>query len=528
MTSNRDQNFRINSSGTALDGNNAVAGVQPDTPLAYAAGDPASAGEDFVLHGTAYSNSVPGAATTTLYAIDSTVSGFVRIGGENGTPSPNGGQVSTLSSLGAWSFDWEGGFDMTSGTTAFAAFDEFGGSSQSVLYSINVTTGARTQLGAIPAAAGTVRDIAIEPHGTPGFATATLLDHESVGAATIVVTRANGATGAISVDYATSNGTAVAGSDYTARSGTLSFEEGETMKTISVPVVNDATPEGSETVNLTLSNPTGGARLGAAASATLTIVDNDAAQTLAFTTGDRAVSEAAGAAALTVRRSGGTNGAISVNYSTASGSATAGSDFTVSTGSLTFADGETTKTISVPIRQDGDVEGAESFDVQLSGASAGIGLASPSTTTVTVVDDDVTPEPVTVPVVGPTVTLAPPAVPADQSTPAPADRAAPVLLVVAPPAIARRALRRDRVSARFSCSEGCRTTAELRLGRRVIGRGTTTLSGAGIGRLGVRLDAVGRRAVARANARQLMLLVRAVDAAGNAATAAHRITLNRR
>ena len=63
--------------------------------------------------------------------------------------------------------------------------------------------------------------------------------------------------GTVTVDYATSDGTAPAGSDSTATSGTLSFAAGETEKTVSVPVLDDAHDEGSETLTLTLSNPSG-------------------------------------------------------------------------------------------------------------------------------------------------------------------------------------------------------------------------------------------------------------------------------
>ncbi len=94
---------------------------------------------------------------------------------------------------------------------------------------------------------------------------------EDAGSAVITVSRIDGATGSVSVDYATSNGTATAGSDYTATSGTLLFEQGETSKTFSIPIVNDNLLEVDETVNLTLSNPGGGATLPAPVTATLTL-----------------------------------------------------------------------------------------------------------------------------------------------------------------------------------------------------------------------------------------------------------------
>src|SRR5262249_15116671 len=84
-----------------------------------------------------------------------------------------------------------------------------------------------------------------------------------------------GSAGSVSVNYATSNGTATAGSDYTATSGTLIFGDGETSKTFTIPITNDTAVESDETVNLTLSDPTGGASLGSPASAVLTIHSDD-------------------------------------------------------------------------------------------------------------------------------------------------------------------------------------------------------------------------------------------------------------
>jgi DsbC/DsbD-like thiol-disulfide interchange protein len=90
------------------------------------------------------------------------------------------------------------------------------------------------------------------------------------------VTKTSSNAAAVSVNYATANGTATAGTDYTAASGTLTFAPAETVKTISVATTDDSAVESSETVLVNLSGATGGATI-AAAQATGTINDNDAA-----------------------------------------------------------------------------------------------------------------------------------------------------------------------------------------------------------------------------------------------------------
>src|SRR4030095_6512665 len=91
------------------------------------------------------------------------------------------------------------------------------------------------------------------------------------GNVVVTVNRVDGATGTVTVNYATSNGTATAASDYTATSGTLTFIQGETTKTFSVPILTDNVFEAAETVNLTRSNPTAGALLGNPTTSVLTI-----------------------------------------------------------------------------------------------------------------------------------------------------------------------------------------------------------------------------------------------------------------
>ncbi|MEN8216978.1 MAG: Calx-beta domain-containing protein [Pseudomonadota bacterium] len=94
--------------------------------------------------------------------------------------------------------------------------------------------------------------------------------------AAITVQRLNGSDGAVSVEYATSNDTATAGSDYTDTSGRLNWSDGNTTnKTFRVPIIDDSVPESNETLIVSLDNATGGAVLGSPDTAVLTIMDDD-------------------------------------------------------------------------------------------------------------------------------------------------------------------------------------------------------------------------------------------------------------
>ena len=96
----------------------------------------------------------------------------------------------------------------------------------------------------------------------------------NAGTASITVTRSEGSDGEVSINFATSEGSAAPVSDYIAASDTLTFADGETSKTFTVTIVDDGLIEGDETVNLSLSNPTGGATVGASTTAILTITDD--------------------------------------------------------------------------------------------------------------------------------------------------------------------------------------------------------------------------------------------------------------
>lgn len=113
--------------------------------------------------------------------------------------------------------------------------------------------------------------------GTLSFASATYTVSESAGSVTLTVTRSGGTTGAVSVNYATLDGTALAGTDYTATAGTLNWAAGNASnKTLAVPIQNNNVVDGSRTFSVSLSGVTGGAAIGTM-TATVTITDDDTA-----------------------------------------------------------------------------------------------------------------------------------------------------------------------------------------------------------------------------------------------------------
>ncbi len=228
------------------------------------------------------------------------------------------------------------------------------------------------------------------PGGEPSlqFSAANFSVSESGGTATITVTRTGSTAEAVTVDYATSTGTATAGTDYTATNGTLTFNGGESAKTFAVTIANDSQDETDETINLTLSNPTGGAVLGAQKTAVLTVIDDDNGGALQFSAATYSVNETGGSVTITVVRSGGVAGNVTIDYATGNGSAAAGSDYTANSGTLTFNAGDISKTFSILIADDDLAEGNETVNLSLSNPTGGASLGAISAAVLTIVDNE--------------------------------------------------------------------------------------------------------------------------------------------
>ena len=175
----------------------------------------------------------------------------------------------------------------------------------------------------------------------------------------------------VTVDWATADGTATAGSDYQARSGTLTFAPGVTSQTVAVPVTGDTVYEPDETFLVRLTNPTNAVVAGGAGAGT---IRNDDTPPPTISIGDARVTEGnAGpvTARFAVTLSHAFNQPVSVQYATAPGTATAGTDYQSAAGTLTIPAGQTSGEIQVTVTGDTRDEPDETFVVNLSGPTNG-------------------------------------------------------------------------------------------------------------------------------------------------------------
>ena len=187
----------------------------------------------------------------------------------------------------------------------------------------------------------------------------------------------------VTVDFATADGTATGGSDYEATGGTLTFLPGQLTKIVSVKVFGDVVDEPDETFFVNL---TGAVRATIADGQGLGMIRNDEAR---LSVGDVSLQEGnsgSTSAAFTVSLSAASSQTVTVSYATADGTATAGSDYTAASGSLSFAPGEVSKTVAVSVKGDAANELDETFLLNLT--DSGNALIQDAQGQATVLNDD--------------------------------------------------------------------------------------------------------------------------------------------
>jgi hypothetical protein len=222
--------------------------------------------------------------------------------------------------------------------------------------------------------------------GTPRVSIDGASVDEADGFARFVVRLDRPSTGVVGMRYATVEGTANAGRDFTAAAGDLYFAPGETAKTVEVALLDDTTAESIEHFALTISHLTGASAPAPSAVATIGASDGAVLAQPSISVADIVVDESAAYADFTVRLSAPSNGPVSVRYATGNDTARYGSDYAYLDGTLNFAAGETVKTVRIALEDDAAVEPAERFHLNLANATgATIGNTRASAT---LLDDD--------------------------------------------------------------------------------------------------------------------------------------------
>lgn len=213
---------------------------------------------------------------------------------------------------------------------------------------------------------------------------------ESVSSKTVAVTLTAASGKTISVPFninAQSTATG-GGTDYSISSSPLTFNAGETSKNITLAITGDSLDENDETVMIDLGSPTN-ATLGSPSSFTYTIQDDDPTPSVSISQSSVQVNEGSNAV-LTVQLSAASGRSVTVPFSVGAQSTAGGSDYTISSSPLVFSPGQTQLNITVGTTQDSLDEPDETVIVNL-GSPTNAGVGSPSSSTITILDDDPAP-----------------------------------------------------------------------------------------------------------------------------------------
>jgi uncharacterized delta-60 repeat protein len=224
----------------------------------------------------------------------------------------------------------------------------------------------------------TIIDTVTAP-GQLSFGSTNYVANASGGIATVNVIRTSGSSGSVSANYTAIPGTAQPGINYNPVSGTVTFNDGQTNATFTVPLINNNQATGPVYFNVLLSNPSGGASLTDPTNAYVTIVNTNVVIT--FVTGTNTFAEPASGntvVAVNVVRYNNTAGTSTVNYSTVNGSAISNRNYQVVSGLLTFNPGEVFKTVLLTLKHDTNYEGTTFFDVNLFNPGPNVQIGAPN------------------------------------------------------------------------------------------------------------------------------------------------------
>ncbi|MET1254310.1 Calx-beta domain-containing protein [Aliikangiella maris] len=210
----------------------------------------------------------------------------------------------------------------------------------------------------------------------------------------ITVTRNLGSTGQVTVDYsvaAIDMDNATGGEDFVLQSDSISFAEGQTSQTISVTLIDDDQFEGAEVFTVTLNQANGGAVLGSQTQTKVTIEDDEVLNepgTFLFSAVSYSVSESDDVLQVTVLRTFGAAGIVTVDINSSDISANANSDYVALMQTLSFDEGVKSQTVNLSLINDTAEESRETFNLTLTNPTNGAVVGNPSQVTVVINDDD--------------------------------------------------------------------------------------------------------------------------------------------
>ena len=212
---------------------------------------------------------------------------------------------------------------------------------------------------------------------------------EGAGSVSLTVSLSAASGKEVTVDYATADGTAASGSDYTADSDTLTFSAGDMSKTLTVSITDDSVDESNETFTVSLSSPSNAA-LGSTDSSTVTIEDDDASPTVTLALSPDSIGEDGGVSTVTASLSHASSAATAVTVSATPVSPAVAGDFTQSGTTLTIAAGDTSSTGTVTLTAVNNAVHAPDKSVTVSATASNTqGVAAdPADVTLTIEEDD--------------------------------------------------------------------------------------------------------------------------------------------
>ncbi len=213
--------------------------------------------------------------------------------------------------------------------------------------------------------------------GTVSFSQSPYTVNTSQSNATITVNFTGTTDDTVTVDFATADGTATDTVNYVGVNTQLEFLPGALTTNVLISILGGGAPQSTQTVILALSSPTGSAVLGNPSNAVLQII-NTQVQQVEFLTPSFTADDTDTEATVTLVRTGGTNGAVTVNFNTGDGSARAGVNYSNTTETVTFADGVTNNTVTIPLIPPSGPTTNQTVNLALSSPTGGASLGSPS------------------------------------------------------------------------------------------------------------------------------------------------------